>query len=229
VNIFKKRDKGAETGGKPVEGAAPLDYNETERVLQEFRLMRDRLRQEGRDRHPEDNILIGDCTYDQAGILGAENGRTAGVKIGKFSSISWCNIMQGQEHQPKWLSTFPFYLHMPGVPLTDPTYGTKGDIVIGNDVWIGSDAKIMSGVTIGDGCVVAANAVVTKDLPPYTICAGVPARVVKKRFSDEQIARLLEMQWWNWPDEDICAVIPLLQSENFDALVAYYETHREAL
>jgi acetyltransferase-like isoleucine patch superfamily enzyme len=199
VNIFKKREPAAEPEAKPPHSAAPLDYNETERILGEFRHMRNRLRQDEKERHPEDNILIGDCSYDQAGILGAENGSTARVKIGKFSSISWCNILQSQEHQPRWLSTFPFHLFMPSFALRDETYGTKGDIVIGNDVWIGSDAKILSGVTIGDGCVVAANAVVTTDLPPYTICAGVPARVVKKRFSDEVTEKLLALKWWTGP------------------------------
>lgn len=98
----------------------------------------------------------------------------------------------------------------------------KGDIVIGNDVWIGSNAKIMSGVHVGDGSIIAANAVVTKDVEPYTVVGGVPAKMIKKRFPDEIIEMLEQMKWWNWDYEDIYDVVPLLQSGNVNGLIAYY-------
>lgn len=98
----------------------------------------------------------------------------------------------------------------------------KGDIVIGNDVWIGSNAKIMSGVHVGDGSIIAANAVVTKDVEPYTVVGGVPAKMIKKRFPDETIQMLEQMKWWNWDYEDIYDVVPLLQSGNVNGLIAYY-------
>ena len=83
------------------------------------------------------------------------------------------------------------------------SWDNKGDIVIGNDVWIGYEAVILAGVTIGDGAIIGCRAVVTKDVPPYTIVGGVPAKPIKKRFSEEAISYLLEIQWWNWSKEKI--------------------------
>ena len=82
-------------------------------------------------------------------------------------------------------------------------WDNKGDIVIGNDVWIGYEAVILAGVTIGDGAVIGARAVVTKDIPPYTIVGGVPAKPIRKRFTQETIDLLLKIKWWNWPEERI--------------------------
>ena len=95
----------------------------------------------------------------------------------------------------------------------------KGDIVIGNDVWIGYEAVIMAGVTIGDGAIIGARAVVTKDVPPYTIVGGVPARDIRRRFSDDVIARLLELKWWDWPAEQIQRNIKNIQSGRLDLLL----------
>ena len=95
----------------------------------------------------------------------------------------------------------------------------KGDIVIGNDVWIGYEAVIMAGVTIGDGAIIGARAVVTKDVPPYTIVGGVPAREIRRRFSDDVIARLLELKWWDWPAEQIQRNIKNIQSGRLDLLL----------
>ena len=95
--------------------------------------------------------------------------------------------------------------------------------MVGNDVWIGSDAKIMSGVHIGDGSIIAANAVVTKDVEPYAVVGGVPAKMIKKRFPDETIQILEQMKWWDWNYEAIYNVVPLLQSESVEELIAYYK------
>lgn len=95
----------------------------------------------------------------------------------------------------------------------------KGDIVIGNDVWIGYEAVVMAGVTIGDGAIIGARAVVTKDVPPYTIVGGVPARKIRRRFSDNVIARLLELKWWDWPAEQIQRNIKNIQAGRLDLLL----------
>ena len=90
--------------------------------------------------------------------------------------------------------------------------------MIGNDVWIGYDAVIMGGVTIGDGAIIGTRAVVTKDVEPYSIVGGVPAKEIRKRFTPEIIKKLMEIQWWNWPIEKIRSSIPDIQSGNVDAL-----------
>ena len=101
--------------------------------------------------------------------------------------------------------------------MTD-AWDNKGDITIGNDVWIGYEAIILAGVTIGDGAIIGARAVVTKDVAPYTIVGGIPAKMIKKRFDDKTIADLLNMKWWNWPTEKIAQNIEAIQSGNMNQL-----------
>lgn len=140
--------------------------------------------------------------------------------IGKFCSIA-CGakfIFTSANHTLKSLSTYPFPLffeewNLDKANVTD-SWDDKGDIVIGNDVWIGYEAVIMSGVTIGDGAIIGARAVVSKDVPPYTIVGGVPAKPIRKRFSDEIISSLLEIKWWEWSDERIRENISAIQSGN---------------
>ena len=144
--------------------------------------------------------------------------------IGKFCSIA-CGakfIFTSANHKLGSLSTYPFPLFFEEWELdksnvTD-AWDNKGDIVIGNDVWIGYEAVIMPGVTIGDGAIVGTRAVVTKDVPPYTIVGGVPAKPIRKRVSDEVIARLLEIKWWDWSDEKIKENISAIQSGNIKEL-----------
>ena len=135
------------------------------------------------------------------------------LKIGHFSSIA-CNarfLFNGSNHTLRSLSTYPFAIMQDewglDCPVTD-AWDNKGDIIVGNDVWIGFEAVIMAGVTIGDGAIVASRAVVNKDVPPYTIVGGVPAKPIRKRFSDEKIAELLDMKWWNWDEEEIRQKLP---------------------
>ena len=97
-------------------------------------------------------------------------------------------------------------------------WDNKGDIIIGNDVWIGYEAVIMAGVHIGDGSVIAARAVVTKDVPPYTIVGGTPARKIRMRFEEETIAKLQQIQWWNWPVEKIRQSLPYIMNGMVDRL-----------
>lgn len=94
----------------------------------------------------------------------------------------------------------------------------KGDIIIGNDVWIGYEAVILSGVTIGDGAIIGARAVVTRDVPPYTIVGGVPAKAIKKRFSEDTISSLLSLQWWDWSQEKIAENIAAIKGGRIEQL-----------
>ena len=123
----------------------------------------------------------------------------------------------------KSLSTYPFPIFFDewDLDVGDITsaWDRKGDIIIGNDVWIGYEAVIMSGVTIGDGAIIGARSVVTKDIPPYTIVGGVPARQIRRRFSEETIAALLELKWWNWPREKIARKIEAIKNGDMKALV----------
>ena len=144
--------------------------------------------------------------------------------IGKFCSIA-CGakfIFNSANHTLSSLSTYPFPLFFEewGLEKKDvaSAWDNKGDIVVGNDVWIGYEAVILAGVTIGDGAVIGARAVVTKDVPPYTIVGGVPAKEIRKRFPEETVAALLEMRWWDWPRERIAENIGAIQAGNLEQL-----------
>ena len=137
--------------------------------------------------------------------------------IGKFCSIA-CGakfLFNSSNHTLSSMSTYAFPLfyeewNLDVKNITD-AWDNKGDIVIGNDVWIGYEAVIMAGVSIGDGAIIGARAVVTKDVPPYTIVGGVPAKFIRKRFSEEVIADLIEIKWWNWTIEKITEHINAIQ------------------
>lgn len=144
--------------------------------------------------------------------------------IGKFCSIA-CGtkfLFNCANHTLQSLSTytFPLFYEDWGLEKADvaKAWDNKGDIVIGNDVWIGYEAVIMAGVHIGNGAIIAARAVVTKDVPPYTIVGGVPARPIRKRFGEAVIQKLEALQWWNWPVEKIRRYLPLLTGGEVDGL-----------
>lgn len=143
--------------------------------------------------------------------------------IGKFCSIA-CGakfLFNGANHTLKSLSTYPFpifYEEWSHGIWADKSWDNKGDIKIGNDVWNGYDAIIMAGVTIGDGAIIATRAVVTKDVPPYTIVGGVPAKIIRKRFSDEVIEELLKQKWWDLPNEEILKRIKYIQTGDIEGL-----------
>ena len=99
---------------------------------------------------------------------------------------------------------------------------SKGDITVENDVWIGHGSKILSGVSIGDGAIIGANSLVTRDIPPYAIAAGSPARVIKYRFDEQTIEKLLEIRWWDFKEEEIIKIIPLLQSSDMEEFLRIY-------
>lgn len=144
--------------------------------------------------------------------------------IGNFCSIG-CGarfLFNSANHTMKSLSTYPFPLFFEEWSLDKKdvidSWNNKGDIVIGNDVWIGYEAVIMAGVTIGDGAIIGTRAVVTKDVPAYAIVGGVPAKMIKKRFTEETIASLQKIKWWNWPKDKIARNISAIQTGNIEAL-----------
>ncbi|MDL2243710.1 CatB-related O-acetyltransferase [Bacteroidales bacterium OttesenSCG-928-J19] len=145
--------------------------------------------------------------------------------IGKFCSIA-CGakfIFNSANHTLKSLSnyTFPLFYNEWGLDKANVTdaWDNKGDIVIGNDVWIGYDAIIMAGVHIGDGAIIGTRAVVTKDVPPYTIVGGVPAKEIRKRFEEETILKLQKLKWWDWEIERIRESIPYIANGNINKLI----------
>ncbi len=147
------------------------------------------------------------------------------LMIGKFCSIA-CGakfLFNSANHSLSSLSTYPFPIFYEEWGLdrknVAEAWDDKGDIVIGNDVWIGYEAVILAGVTVGDGAVIGARAMVTKDVPPYTIVGGVPAKPIRKRFSEETISEMLALKWWDWPKERIARNIPAIQSGRLDLLV----------
>lgn len=150
---------------------------------------------------------IGDYTYGGLRILDWDN--NSQLKIGKFCSFAKeVTILLGGEHRSDWVTTYPFSgkvfnkvwpeaIGIKGHPKS------KGDINIGNDVWVGYGATILSGLTIGDGAVIGAMSLVIRNVEPYTIVAGNPAKPIRKRFDDKTIKALLKIKWWNWPEEKI--------------------------
>ena len=144
--------------------------------------------------------------------------------IGKFCSIA-CGakfLFNSANHTQRSLSTyiFPVLFEEWGLDVEriPEAWDNRGDIIIGNDVWIGYEAVILAGVTIGDGAIVAARAVVTRDVPPYAIVGGVPAKPIRQRFSNPDIAQLLELRWWDWPKEKIARTIDAIQSGDLEGL-----------
>lgn len=138
--------------------------------------------------------------------------------IGKFCSIA-CGakfLFTSANHKMSSLSTYPFPIFYEewGLDVKDirNAWDNKGDIIIGNDVWIGYEAVIMAGVTIGDGAIIGTRAVVTKDVPPYTIVGGVPAKPIRKRFDDATVERLIKLRWWDWEHEKIAQSIAAIQA-----------------
>lgn len=165
---------------------------------------------------------IGRFTWGYLAVTDRHPGST--LRIGQFCSFAYgTHIVLGGEHRSDFVSTYRFPAYPPFSErfgdMADETRATKGDVVVGNDVWIGQQALIMSGATVGDGAIVGAGSVVRRDVPPYGIVAGNPARVVGYRFTPEQISELLEIKWWNWPLERVTSNMSLLMSDDIDAFI----------
>ncbi|MEQ9300159.1 MAG: CatB-related O-acetyltransferase [Cyclobacteriaceae bacterium] len=177
------------------------------------------------------HIIIGDYTYydDFEDVKNFEKNVKylfdfVGDKlvIGKFCMIASdvTFIMNGANHLSKAISSYPFAVFGSGWEhaMEGKSYPSKGDTIVGNDVWIGYNATIMPGVKIGDGAIIASNATVTRDVPPYTIVGGNPAKEIRKRFAEVKIEELLKLKWWDWPIEKITQNVQHLTGDNLEAL-----------
>ncbi|OVZ89740.1 chloramphenicol acetyltransferase [Yersinia frederiksenii] len=178
------------------------------------------------------NIIVGDFTYYDDPENSENFERNVlyhfpfiGDKliIGKFCAIAKGVqfIMNGANHKLSGFSTYPFYIFGNGWEKAAPQAGDlpyKGDTIIGNDVWIGYQALIMPGVKIGNGAIISSRSVVTSDVPAYAVVGGNPAKVIKKRFTDETIASLEKLAWWDWPVEKITQNLTAIMSSNLEAL-----------
>ena len=147
------------------------------------------------------------------------------VNVGKYCSIGReCNFFLHANHRPDWVTTSSMLLGPVSKEISDMHFrlghpSCKGDINIKNDVWIGANATVMSGVTINNGAVIAAGAIVAKDIPPYAIVVGNPGKIIKYRFTEEQIKDLLEMEWWNWGESKIRNNALLMWSDDIDGFI----------
>ena len=149
--------------------------------------------------------------------------KDAKLIVGNFCSIAQgVSVYLGGNHRKDWITTYPFghinqnifnNFHGVGHP------STKGDVIIGNDVWIGDNVRIMSGVTIGDGAIIANNSHVVKNVEPYGLIGGNPAKLISYRFTQEQIEKLLVIKWWYWDDAKINKFTPLLCNDNIDEFI----------
>lgn len=181
------------------------------------------------------NIIVGDYTmyhdfvhdpreFEKNNVLYHYPVNHDRLLVGKFCSIA-CGakfLFNSANHTLSSLSTYPFPIFFEEWGLNGrdvaQAWDNKGDIVIGNDVWIGYEAVILAGVTIGDGAVIGARAVVTRDVPPYTIVGGVPAKPIRKRFPQEVVEALLEIRWWDWEEERIARNMKHIQEGKVEYL-----------
>lgn len=172
---------------------------------------------------PQYDYERGDYTYGNPQVLFKNNGM---FKIGKYCSIGPdVSVVLGIGHRTHWITTYPFVtLRKAPIPKqsTDKAVGdyrskkTNPDVVVGNDVWIGYGVTLLGGVTVGDGAVLGAGALITKDVPPYAIVGGVPAKVIRYRFHPDEIKKLLESKWWDLPDEVVDDLIPYLLTSDVE-------------
>ncbi|BBH31409.1 CatB-related O-acetyltransferase [Pseudomonas sp. St290] len=169
-------------------------------------------------RYPKYQVGVG--TYGIPEVM--EFGDDTVLKVGSYTSIAeGVKILLGGGHRTDWVSTFPFPRMIDEARDIPGSYSTKGDVVIGSDCWICAEAMILSGVTIGHGAVVAAGAVVIRDVEPYAMVGGNPCRFIRWRFDEPVRQALLESAWWEWPMEEVKAVSPLLCNDNIDAFLDY--------
>ncbi len=174
-------------------------------------------------------IIIGDYTYYddpndvqqfEKNVLYLFEFMKDKLIIGKFCQLATGIrfIMNGANHSLTGVSTYPFKVLGKSFGEAPSNVVSKGDTVIGNDVWIGNSATLMQGITIGDGAIIGTNALVTKDVLPYTIVGGNPAKLIRKRFDDETIDFLLQLSWWDWPIDKIATHLDAIILGDFEAL-----------
>jgi acetyltransferase-like isoleucine patch superfamily enzyme len=200
--------------------ALPYLFSERREALQRHRL--------GRMAYDSNLLTMGRASYGEPRIS-ISAGEEERVRAGSFVSIGLDVLfLDGGNHRADWVTTYPLRacLDLPGA-YEDGHPRSKGDVVVGNDVWIGTGARVLSGVTIGHGAIVGGYSVVAKDVRPYAIVVGNPAREIRRRFSDQQVDALLEIAWWNWPMEQIVERVTELCDPNIDRFIARYRPRSE--
>ncbi|MDO9622575.1 MAG: CatB-related O-acetyltransferase [Pseudomonas sp.] len=175
-------------------------------------------------RYPHYQIGVG--TYGIPVVHDWQEGAT--LKIGSYTSIAeQVEIFLGGHHRSDWVTTYPFPAMIAEARHIQGYAVSRGDVVIGSDVWLCTNSLILSGVTVGHGAVIAAGAVVSRDVAPYSIVAGNPARHIRWRFTPEICAALLEAAWWEWPEAEVRRISPLLCSDQLDAFLQYAQQRLE--
>jgi acetyltransferase-like isoleucine patch superfamily enzyme len=171
-----------------------------------------------RERYPDYQIGLG--TYGMPVVHDWHEGST--LVIGNYCSIADnVHIFLGGQHRTDWISSYPFPAFLPEAAHIKDFGGTRGDVVIGSDVWLCSHCTILSGVRIGHGAVIASGAVVSRDVPAYAVVAGNPARHIRWRFDEATRTALLETAWWEWPEAEVRQVVEKLCSSDIEAFLAY--------
>jgi acetyltransferase-like isoleucine patch superfamily enzyme len=170
-------------------------------------------------------VIMGNHAYGEPRIFTFPYDDTK-LYIGPYSGVG-ANLLLGGQHGVRTVTTYAhrIYWGMEGAG-EDGIPVRRGDLVVGADCWVTFGAWVLSGITIGDGAVVATGAVVTKDVPPYAIVGGNPARIIGWRHTEEQREALLEIKWWDWPDDEVRAAVPYLASEDIDAFIEYARSMR---
>ena len=165
---------------------------------------------------------IGEWTYGDPKVVDAGHGSS--LKIGRYCSIGGnVTIILGANHRTDWVTAYPLPAAFKGIEgIEGYVSDSRNSVVIGNDVWIGEGAMILGGVSVGDGAVIGAGAVVSRDVAPYSVVVGNPARETRKRFSEEQIKALLQIAWWNWDDDKVRQAACGLCSKDIDSFISRY-------
>ncbi|MDG1904434.1 MAG: CatB-related O-acetyltransferase [Arenicella sp.] len=162
-------------------------------------------------------IRVGRFTYGHEDAVVREWGEGATLDIGQFCSLaSGITFFLGGNHRHDWITTYPFGHRETEIFTASSGEGhpsTNGNVLIGNDVWIGANATIMSGVSVGDGACIAAHSLVTKNVEPYSIYGGNPAKLIRLRFEQDYIDSLLGLKWWDLPEDVINMIAPILCTE----------------
>ncbi len=182
------------------------------------------LQDRAREHIADGTLIMGNMSYYAPNVVKFK-GDTGRVIIGNFASVAPdADFYVGGLHRVEWVSLYGLraMLELPGAHEDGFTHG-RGDIVIGSDTWITNGCTVMSGVTIGDGAVVGTKAVVAKDVRPYAIVVGNPAKEIGRRFSDEQVEALLRIRWWDWPTELVKERVDALSSPDIDAFIAQFD------